>query len=1115
MTKPEEEQMGSLEQIHAIFRNLKWIIAISLLLSGLLFFPNQVIELYRISAIEGGSTTIFLFVSILVMAFSTWLGALQVAAETERSIGQLAEWPARTIRYLPAVLGSLPLYATAAALFASRPSLEKVSGQLRQVGSVFRIQYDTLLEVKSTLILHGLLLLSIAFLTTAAMSLVTSRVSVHSARANNAYFIRRRFFLATLAVVIAIAFAFVLLPVSLPQLLGAFGILAAFTLGLTAICIHLSLVTIRTRIPLIPIVLMTVLVISYFDRNDDHLIRTLPVEVASADEAMPPRVLAGDAFLSWLRQRGLEPSKPSGGHPFPVFVVTAQGGGIYAAYNAAVFLSRMQDLCPTFRRHLFAISAVSGGSVGASLFATALDAASKDSPQPEMTPDDPCPLMTRFLSNAHADENLDKVGAVEADIDLALSTDFLSPLLAATLFPDFAQSVIPYPLGFLDRARALEYALESGADQMYLSNPSTVEAGRNSPGVAQSSETNLSRKSFQAHWSPAGTIPALLLNAADSGTGKRVIISPFDLEKAQSVSSDVCVLSANKKSEDFALSTAAFVSARFPWVTPAATTDLFNACLTDKPAKKIRLVDGGYIDNSGVETALDLIAEMKSATKAATVGDEPAVDPYPIYLISLSSGDFPSRRDYSLNELMEPIRALLNGREARAAIALNRASIEFRIVKVKGVGAAELPRFNRTNLQNYFYDLPLGWAMSGKTREIIALDSGRFWDCEPDLNFSQTIKGLSNADCVQLQIYHLLNNSATAAMVGLEQSNTTAAKMAKIAKSEGEPRERIDHEKLLACFESQWQAEKLERWTRNQTAFRQAYDNWHGSNWRVSSRPIEPTPYRKSYLSHYQAEHVRELLREWDRLGSAVDDKMLAYVLGSISYDSDDFRRTSENLSYKTGPQILKSPWRSRIKSINEFRKKQVPPVGEVDLNNLINNPEGFAELVWGWEGNHFGNNWRSGIYDPTMKDGWKFRSRGIYQIVGREQFEQESSWLKQTNARLDDNLLVDQPDALWNRTISAKVALSHFLHWKSPGITEVKDDRTKQRLESSLVGKTLSAVLSEHAGDFKLARLNQTDMGVGELEKVVRRSEMFRGCLVNSSGNSCLFDSNSKCRED
>jgi predicted chitinase len=1101
--------MGTLEQIYAIFRNLKWIIAISLLLSGLLFFPNQVIELYRISAIEGGPTTLLLFISIAVIGFSIWLGALQVAADTRRSIGQLAPWPARIIRYLPAVLGGLPLFVTAGALFASRPSLENVPRQLRQVGSVFRIQYDTLLGVKAALLLHGALLLSIAFLMTAAMSLVNDRVLVFSVRANNAYFIRRRFFLATLAVVISLTLAFVWFPVSFPRVLGAFGILAAFTLCLTAICIHLSLVTIRTRIPLIPIVLAIALGISYFDRNDDHLMRTLPVEAASASEAMPARPLAGDAFVAWLRQRGLDPAKPSNVNPYPVFIVTAQGGGIYAAYNAAIFLARMQDLCPTFRNHLFAISAVSGGSVGAATFATALDAASKDSPQPEVSANDPCPLMTRFLSNAHADENLDKVGAIEDDVDLALSTDFLSPLLAATLFPDFAQSVIPYPLGFLDRARALEYAFETGSDRMYLSNASAKRENENL-NAAETRETNLARKSFQAHWSPTGTIPALLLNATDSGTGKRVVIAPFDLEKARSVSSDVCVLSASEKSDDFALSTAAFVSARFPWVTPAATTDLFNNCLTAKPVKKLRLVDGGYIDNSGVETALDLIAEMRQATKPAGVGGDPMVDPYPIYLISLSSGDFPSRRDYSFNELMEPIRALLNGREARAAIALNRAGIEFRIVKVGAT--AELPHFNRTNLQSYFYDLPLGWAMSGKTRQIIALDSGRFWDCEPDGNFSQTIKGLSNADCVQLQVYHLLNNSAKAALVGLEQARSTAARIAGIAKSEGEPRQRLDHEKLLACYESQWQTEKLERWKRSQITFQQAFSNWRKSRGTTDNKPIEPTPYRKSYLSHYQAEHVRELLREWDRLGSAADDRMLAYILGSLSYDSDDFRRTSENLTYRTVPQILKSAWRYRIKSINEFRSKKTPPVGDVDLGGLVNNPEGFAELVWGWEGNYFGNNWRSGIYDPTMKDGWRFRSRGIYQIVGREQFEQESSWLKQTNPRLDDKLLVDQPDALWNRTISAKVAFAHFIHWMSPEIIEANDDRTKLRQQFGLAQKTLSMVLSEHAGDFKMARLNQTDMSADELATVVRRSEMFRACMINSSSNSCLLDSDSRC---
>ncbi|WP_368501137.1 hypothetical protein, partial [Bacillus sp. HSTU-bmb18] len=88
---------------------------------------------------------------------------------------------------------------------------------------------------------------------------------------------------------------------------------------------------------------------------------------------------------------------------------------------------------------------------GASTFAAALDAAGKAGPQPGDVSPDPCPRMRRFLSNAHAD-NLDIIGNTEANVDLALSSDFLSPLLASTLFPDFMQSLIPRPVGSLDRA---------------------------------------------------------------------------------------------------------------------------------------------------------------------------------------------------------------------------------------------------------------------------------------------------------------------------------------------------------------------------------------------------------------------------------------------------------------------------------------------------------------------------------------------------------------------------------------------------------------------------------------------------------------------------------------
>jgi hypothetical protein len=59
---------------------------------------------------------------------------------------------------------------------------------------------------------------------------------------------------------------------------------------------------------------------------------------------------------------------------------------------------------------------------------------------------------------------------------------------------------------------------------------------------------------------------------------------------------------ALKPSADIRLSAARGLSAQFPWVMPAAR---FQTSLT-----KFRLADGGYLNNSGDETAFDLVMEL-------------------------------------------------------------------------------------------------------------------------------------------------------------------------------------------------------------------------------------------------------------------------------------------------------------------------------------------------------------------------------------------------------------------------------------------------------------------------------------------------------------------------
>ena len=73
---------------------------------------------------------------------------------------------------------------------------------------------------------------------------------------------------------------------------------------------------------------------------------------------------ARDAFRQWYLAREDRKEYADKQKRYPVYVVAAQGGGIYAATHALTFLTSLQDACPRFAQHMFAISSVSGGSIG-------------------------------------------------------------------------------------------------------------------------------------------------------------------------------------------------------------------------------------------------------------------------------------------------------------------------------------------------------------------------------------------------------------------------------------------------------------------------------------------------------------------------------------------------------------------------------------------------------------------------------------------------------------------------------------------------------------------------------------------------------------------------------
>jgi hypothetical protein len=127
----------------------------------------------------------------------------------------------------------------------------------------------------------------------------------------------------------------------------------------------------RVSLPILRLTLLFGLLCTTFNLNDNHRVRLEgtknPAEIHDFDAA----------FTSWLKGR----ADLAEYDPYPVFFIATEGGGLRAAYFTALVLTALQDQCPAFAQHVFAISGVSGGSVGATIFDALAARSARNLPQ--------------------------------------------------------------------------------------------------------------------------------------------------------------------------------------------------------------------------------------------------------------------------------------------------------------------------------------------------------------------------------------------------------------------------------------------------------------------------------------------------------------------------------------------------------------------------------------------------------------------------------------------------------------------------------------------------------------------------------------------------------------
>lgn len=509
--------------------------------------------------------------------------------------------------------------------------------------------------------------------------------------------------LGPVVVFLILVTTFVIAPISMPQFIGSVGILGLFLMCATAILSQLSALSSRHEIPFLFLLSCWVLLLSWSGINNDHIVETAAVPSKEENVASWANRPFNALLADWYESRPDRDRYPAPKR-YPLYIVAAQGGGIYAAYDTARVLGALQDRCAAFGSHTFAISGVSGGSVGASIFVSLLKLKAPATNPPR------CEAQTKPNSELFADG-----GSLANRANQILDHDLLSPLISGLLFGDVLQSVLPWDFPVFDRARALDRALEDAFD-----TPTDLASG--GPSAKLAPPKNPLQNSFVSHWHPKAQWPALLLNTTDVRSGERKIMAPFnfggDPQRMLPVSEDGEL--ANMK-----LSTAAFLSARFPWVTP-------SAWFKDKSGNITYLVDGGYYDNSGLVTA----QELMQAIKTSDLKDK--VEPK---LIILTGAPGTMEAIGGLHEPLDPIRAMLNSWGTRPVEAIRSADQMLNI----SPDAANTVRILR--LHGLLYSLPLGWRLSGGTVELIAAEDPLPGQCAGDGKATDKVN-VFDADCL-------------------------------------------------------------------------------------------------------------------------------------------------------------------------------------------------------------------------------------------------------------------------------------------------------------------------------------------------------------------------------
>ena len=505
-----------------------------------------------------------------------------------------------------------------------------------------------------------------------------------------------------------------------PLVSQSFGPIPVLQLALVVVLIVGTLLASASRVSHLPVfTVIAVAVFWYHAQTGDHHMRFVdgpsglsdPGASYNSGAAVKRRKTPQQAIDQFAARINGDQGTRRGERPGerPVFFVATAGGGSRAAYWTVAVLSKLnKESQGRFGEHLFAMSGVSGGALGATLFKAGLEAVQRDGTIPPA-----------------------KLGAI---LKQASGGDFLSPGLIAM----FTRDMFP-----TDRDRA--YWIETAWRESFRKACET-RGGAKSKGVSAASCPVDLEKGFLDLWADNGAwpgggraTPALLLNGTIVETGGRIVVGNLQIGCPERLGGAVCqssfvnaadLLAINGR--DLVAGSAINNAARFPIVEPSGTVLIgtkwkekdkkTGGCeegylpAGDRCSRHVagRVVDGGYFENFGATTLAELLLGLQRRLET--------LDLRPV-IVQITS-------DADIQEVSDDFRgrARLGDKEAGGHQLLDVSQASFATRGAHGVGArmglkrlADLMRWEYFHLRlcrskDGGQPAPLAWFLSDQSK---------------------------------------------------------------------------------------------------------------------------------------------------------------------------------------------------------------------------------------------------------------------------------------------------------------------------------------------------------------------------------------------------------------